>query len=134
MRTAIGLLHQAVEAGEEKTARKWAKVISEDQAWQLKADPKMHWPVFNLFCPSRLEPSVQKGVNALRIESNYFPSPRCKRLSPDDRGIVWYLSGGAIEAYGRCCVSACPLLRKKSNCQCNQGGSHGKENKKILFS
>lgn len=59
-------------------------------------------------CRSRLEPSLERRrVNGLNIEIG-STLPRCTRKSPDDRGLVWLLSGGSPLAYGHCTPSACP--------------------------
>lgn len=62
-------------------------------------------------CPDVL--SARPGIdynrqrNALRVE--IVPgSNRCKRQSPDGRGLAWLLSGGSPIAYGICGRASCP--------------------------
>lgn len=50
-----------------------------------------------------------RRANALNVEVGAYSQDRCMRQSPDGRGAIWLLSGGALEAYGVCCRQGCPL-------------------------
>lgn len=51
---------------------------------------------------------MRRPANALNVETGFFPAKRCLLKSPDGRGLVWYLSGGSLFAYGQC-NKRCPL-------------------------
>lgn len=61
-------------------------------------------------CHDRINLGVEpRPGNALNIEIG-APLPRCKRQSPDGRGLAWLHSGGSPLAYGTCSRGACPRM------------------------
>lgn len=61
-------------------------------------------------CLSRLRPEpLRRQGTRLNIETSTGDSVRCVNLSPDGRGLDWWLSGGDIRDYGYCQKAACPL-------------------------
>lgn len=84
----------------------------------LESIPAVQWEVYwdelRALCPSKLTPSTVRQRNALRIELLPSTEPRCSRLSPDGRGLAWFLSGGDPLAYRQCCATACPRARPEA--------------------
>lgn len=85
-------------------------------ARSLDAIPPFQWEVYWAdlapICPSQLQPRPVRQRNALRIEILPDSGPRCSRLSPDGRGLTWFLSGGEPLAYGPCRADTCPRARR----------------------
>lgn len=71
------------------------------------------WPDLSRHCPSRVQPAVERRpANALNVEIG-TPMARCLERSPDGRGLVWWMSGGSVLAYGVCTQRACCRCAKK---------------------
>ena len=87
-----------------------------DEAWdQLQRVPRYQleiwWDVFEPYCRFRLQAGIPpRPVNGLNVEIG-SPLPRCSNLDPDGLGLRYFLSGGAISAYGICCRKDCILLK-----------------------
>lgn len=71
----------------------------------------MNFNAFKSTCKYKHEAqTTRRRGNHLNIE--YMGGGSfCILQSPDDRGAAWLLSGGDIEAYGRCYEYRCPLLK-----------------------
>jgi hypothetical protein len=90
----------------------WA-LLDSVPAWQW-AVPGGWWPDLAQHCPSRVAPDVpRRGGNGLNVEVG-APLPRCLEKSPDGRGLVWWMSGGSVLAYGHCRQHGCPRCDRQS--------------------
>jgi hypothetical protein len=68
-----------------------------------------YWQEIEKVCQHRAEVEVtRRPVNGLNIE-HIGGAARCLLQSPDHLGLRYLLSGGPVTAYGRCCLSGCPL-------------------------
>ena len=68
-----------------------------------------YWQEIEKVCQHRVEAEVERRpVNGLNIE-HIGGAARCTLQSPDCLGLRYWLSGGPITAYGRCCLAGCPL-------------------------
>ncbi len=98
--TLAQLVIDACASGRSVEPRTWESVPPVQ--WDI------YWHDISPLCPSRLVPDKVKQRNALRIELLPDDGPRCSRMSPDGRGLTWFMSGGSTLAYGKCERRTCP--------------------------
>lgn len=82
---------------------------------ELDAIPPYQWRIYLTelapLCPQQKYPADNaKNPSALHIDA-MEPHARCTEKSPDGRGLIWWLSGGSLMAYGPC-DSDCPRVNE----------------------
>ena len=107
MITAIGLALDNHSNGNADAAQQVLDTLDTGARWQVD----LRFSEVSAICSHRLTVEQEpRSGNRMAIET-WPATPHCMRQSPDGRAAAWLLSGGSALAYGRCCLSQCPIGR-----------------------